>query len=65
MTQSRLHNKYLEEKNAHSKIAMSKEITVQISNLGPKIIILLTSTSAQYVTISFGNCFSQIKTLVK
>ena len=45
MTRSWLRNKYLKEKSADSNIAYDKEITVWISYLGPKRIILVKSTS--------------------
>ena len=48
MTRSKLSYKYLKEKSATSKsLLVNKEITVWISYAGPKVIILVTSTSVQ------------------
>lgn len=48
MTRSKLRYKYLKEKRATSKLLLvNKEITVWISYAGPKVIILVTSTSVQ------------------
>ena len=48
MTRSKLSYKYLKEKSATSKsLLVNKEITVWISYSGPKVIILVTSTSVQ------------------
>ena len=47
MTQSRLRNKYLKEKSADLKVTYkNKWFTVWTSDVGPKRIILLISTSA-------------------